>query len=173
MRAPSDPEVSVRLATAADLAPLAVLARDTFVAAYRDQVPEPVLLDFTRTEMSTSVLTAEWQQPGTILLVAVAGAQQLIGYAELHPTGDGGATIELTRIYLDPQHTGGGHGSRLLQVSIDEATRRGFTCLRLGVWEHNLGAQRFYRRWGFAVVGSDHFQLGPDRQTDLVMERPL
>ena len=169
-------EVRVRHATIRDFPPLAMLAQRSFVAAYRDKIAESLLLDFTRREMSPEALATTWQEDGAIVLVAELGDDPtIVGYAELHPVAHGrdGRTVELTRVYLDAEHTGQGHGSRLLQAGIDEATQRGFRTLRLGVWAHNLGAQRFYRRWGFQVVGEDHFQLGPERQTDLVMERPL
>jgi ribosomal protein S18 acetylase RimI-like enzyme len=43
----------------------------------------------------------------------------------------------------------------------------------LGVGEDNQRAQRFYRKWGFQVVGEHIFQVGSDPQTDLIMERAL
>ena len=45
--------------------------------------------------------------------------------------------------------------------------------LWLSVWELNPRAQAFYRKMGFADVGSTVFFVGPDRQTDRVMARPL
>ena len=45
------------------------------------------------------------------------------------------------------------------------------TVLWLGVWERNLKALAFYRKWGFDIVGEQIFQLGDDPQRDLVMRR--
>ena len=45
------------------------------------------------------------------------------------------------------------------------------TVLWLGVWERNLRALAFYRKWGFDIVGEQIFQLGDDPQRDLVMRR--
>ena len=42
--------------------------------------------------------------------------------------------------------------------------------LWLGVWERNPRAQAFYRKSGFADVGSQVFLVGTDAQTDRVME---
>jgi len=41
------------------------------------------------------------------------------------------------------------------------------------VWEHNHGAQRFYRRYGFEVVGTRAFEVesGAATSLDLVMMR--
>jgi len=43
----------------------------------------------------------------------------------------------------------------------------------LDVWEHNHGAQRFYRRYGFEVVGARSFEVesGAPTSLDLVMVR--
>ena len=53
----------------------------------------------------------------------------------------------------------------------DESALRGRTTIWLGVWEHNARAIAFYRRWGFADVGTTDFMLGRDRQTDRIMAR--
>ena len=55
---------------------------------------------------------------------------------------------------------------------LEEAAGGGYETLWLGVWEHNLRAIAFYRRWGFETVGSHTFLLGSDEQTDLIMVRP-
>ena len=43
----------------------------------------------------------------------------------------------------------------------------------LGVYEHNLVAQRFYARDGFVRVGQHVFQVGDDPQTDFLLAKPL
>ena len=54
---------------------------------------------------------------------------------------------------------------------LEEAAARGRRTIWLGVWEHNAQAIAFYRRWGFADVGTTTFLLGKDSQTDRVMTR--
>jgi ribosomal protein S18 acetylase RimI-like enzyme len=56
---------------------------------------------------------------------------------------------------------------------VAEAERVGAAGLWLGVWEHNPRAIRFYEKAGFHDVGSHHFQLGSDAQTDRLMVRPI
>jgi ribosomal protein S18 acetylase RimI-like enzyme len=43
----------------------------------------------------------------------------------------------------------------------------------LDVWERNARAIAFYQKWGFAVVGTQTFQLGSDLQNDLLMQRAV
>lgn len=61
---------------------------------------------------------------------------------------DGGWVDQL---YVGPEHAGRGLGSRL----IDLAKQLRPDGLDLHTFQDNLGAQRFYRRHGFVVVGTD------------------
>jgi ribosomal protein S18 acetylase RimI-like enzyme len=56
---------------------------------------------------------------------------------------------------------------------IDEAKHAGHDSVWLGVWERNVRAQAFYRKWNFRTVGEHMFRLGADLQRDLIMERRL
>ena len=58
-----------------------------------------------------------------------------------------------------------------MQRCLDEAAARDQRTIWLGVWERNARAIAFYRRWDFADVGSQSFQLGGDLQSDRVMVR--
>jgi ribosomal protein S18 acetylase RimI-like enzyme len=60
-----------------------------------------------------------------------------------------------------------------MQACIDQASKIGHRTLWLGVWEHNTRARAFYEKWEFRDVGRHIFQLGDDRQTDILMERTL
>ena len=100
------------------------------------------------------------------------------GYALLRtgnvPAGvNGDRAIELVRLYVSRASLGRGVGAALMQSCIDEAQRRGYQTLWLGVWEHNARAQAFYRKWNFHEVGTHIFQLGDDPQTDILMQRRI
>jgi ribosomal protein S18 acetylase RimI-like enzyme len=60
-----------------------------------------------------------------------------------------------------------------MQVCIDNAQQKGYDTLWLGVWENNIRAQVFYRKWNFVKVGTHVFQLGDDPQTDFLMQRSV
>src|SRR6185436_12207150 len=82
----------------------------------------------------------------------------LVGYAKLF-SGDvpecvgGAAPIELVRFYVDSGWHGSGLAAALMEECLAEAKRDGFGTMYLGVWEHNLRAQAFYRKWNFERVG--------------------
>jgi ribosomal protein S18 acetylase RimI-like enzyme len=68
---------------------------------------------------------------------------------------------------------GRGVGAALMQACLEEAGRRGCETVWLDVWERNPRAIAFYRKWGFAEVGNQAFQLGEDLQNDILMARAV
>ena len=80
---------------------------------------------------------------------------------------------EVGRIYADHRWHGRGVGQALLNRCVDAATDWGADVLWLGVWEKNPRAIAFYEKNGFRAVGEQPFQLGRDRQRDIVMARDL
>ena len=57
----------------------------------------------------------------------------------------------------------------MMEACLETAVARGYDVIWLGVWEQNLRALAFYRKYGFEVVGNHVFQFGTDAQTDLIM----
>src|SRR5947208_1894508 len=110
----------------------------------------------------------------TFLIAEIDGVA--VGYARLH-AGDvsksveGERPIELVRLYVSAEWHGRGVGEALMRACISDAHEEGYRTLWLGVWEHNSRARAFYRKWAFHEVGEHTFQLGADRQTDILMER--
>ena len=49
---------------------------------------------------------------------------------------------------------------------------RGPRTLWVGVWSENLGAQRFYARYGFALAGEYAFPVGRVRDREFIFRRP-
>jgi diamine N-acetyltransferase len=179
--------VRIRRATLDDRATLAGLARRTFLAAFGPDNDADDLERYVDGAFSETRLAAQLADPAaTFLLVEEAPDEEPlgsgtapppVGYAHLRPGSTPAVTgvepVELVRIYVEHHLTGSGYGGRLLRATLDEARRGGHDTMWLGVWEHNLAAQRFYSRWGFTQVGATHFVLGSDVQTDLIMSRPL
>jgi ribosomal protein S18 acetylase RimI-like enzyme len=172
--------VRIRLATVTDVAAVADLAARSFVAAVEaDNDPDDVrryVADAFAPERIATALTSA----GSWFLLAhdPLGADAApVGYAQLLRSGHDLVValhpIQLVRLYVAPERTGGGVGGMLLAASLDRAAQLGSDAVWLGVWEHNTRAQRFYRRWGFRRVGEQSFQLGDDVQSDHVMVRSL
>jgi ribosomal protein S18 acetylase RimI-like enzyme len=169
----------IRIATPADVEPLAALAartfRDTFLP---DNAAEDVEA-YVRAALSLDRMRVELaDEANTFLLAFMNNVESPIGYAKLRtgttdPSVSGPDPVELERLYVDRAAIGGGIGAALMRASLDEARSRGFQTLWLGVWERNARAIAFYENWGFSTVGDHVFQLGADAQRDLIMARSV
>ena len=103
-------------------------------------------------------------------------SQAPIGYVTACPAhlphpdvapGDG----EVQRLYILQGHQGGGRGTLLLNTALDWLERDGPRTLWIGVWSENYGAQRFYARHGFEIVGDYSFMVGNHADHELITRR--
>lgn len=171
------PEVKIRRAYSSDALLLAGLGASTFAETFAaENTPEDMSAylaqSFTPARLADELADAK----ATFLLAFVGG--EAAGYAKLYQgeppacvTGE--SPTELARLYVGKKWLGVGVGRELMRRCVDEARRSGAGVMWLGVWEHNLRAQAFYRKWGFTPVGRQVFRLGADAQTDWVMQCPL
>ena len=107
---------------------------------------------------------------------ASSAPQTPIGYATACPAnlphpdvapGDG----ELQRLYILQGHQGAGRGTLLLNTALEWLERDGPRTLWIGVWSENYGAQRFYARHGFEIVGEYSFMVGDHADRELITRR--
>ena len=168
---------AIRRATPGDAALLAELAARTFAEAFAaDNRPEDMAA-YLASAFSPEQTASELSDPrSTWLLAEIGGAPA--GYAKLHAGAApscvrGPRPVELSRLYAAREWLGRGVGAALMRACLEEARRGGHRTIWLGVWEHNTRARAFYRKWDFRDAGTQPFQLGSDRQTDVVMERAL
>ena len=108
---------------------------------------------------------------------ASSATQAPIGYVTACPAhlphpdvapGDG----EVQRLYILQGHQGGGRGTALLTTALEWLERDGPRTLWIGVWSENYGAQRFYARHGFEIVGDYSFMVGDHADYELITHRP-
>lgn len=167
----------IRRAGLDDAALLSSLAAVTFADTFAADNDPRDMAEYIAAAFSEPMQRAELEDPSRVVLFAERNGEP-VGYAMLHagnapPCVSGPAPIEIARLYAARQAIGSSVGSALMQACLHEAAERGHRTIWLGVWEHNARAIAFYRRWGFTDAGSQHFQLGRDRQTDRVMTRPV
>lgn len=106
---------------------------------------------------------AEAQPGGAPIGFALVGRPDLAAALE----GD----IELKRIYSLSRFHGSGLGAALMKQAL--AAAAGHDRLLLGVYARNHRAIAFYRKQGFADVGTRQFDVGGKLYDDLVLARPL
>lgn len=167
--------ITLRRATTADALSLAQFGATAFVDTFAaDNRPSDMAM-YLAEAFGETVQRGELANPAITVFVAERDGE-LAGYAMLReggaPTCVGGHdAVEIARLYAARRWIGAGIGAALMERCLAEAGANGRSTIWLGVWEHNVRAITFYRRWGFSDVGSQEFQLGADRQTDRVMAR--
>ena len=79
---------------------------------------------------------------------------------------------EIQRLYILRGHQGEGHGTTLLRTALEWLERNGPRTVWIGVWSENYGAQRFYARHGFDIVGEYLFMVGDHADREFITRRP-
>lgn len=85
----------------------------------------------------------------------------------------GSETLEIERIYVRKRFKRLGIGSQLMEKAVRLAKENGKNKIWLGVWEKNEAARIFYQKQGFKQVGDHIFNLGQDKQRDLIMIKDI
>ena len=167
----------IRPAGVADARWLAELAERTFRETYTAHNTPENMERYVAEHFAPALQAAELADPRYITLVAEVDGRAA-GYTQL---GRGAAPacvvgphpIEMIRFYVDRPWHGQGLAQELMHAAAQHAHAAGARTLWLGVWEQNPRAIAFYRKCGFAEVGTHTFVLGTDHQRDLVLARPI
>jgi ribosomal protein S18 acetylase RimI-like enzyme len=167
----------VRPAGVPDAPWLADLAERTFRETYSAHNTPEDMEQYVADHFGAALQAAELADPRLITLVAEVRGHPA-GYTQL---GHGPAPscvladkpLEIIRFYVDRPWHGQGVAQELMAAAADHARAAGARTLWLGVWERNPRAIAFYKKCGFAEVGTHTFVLGADHQRDLVLARSL
>jgi diamine N-acetyltransferase len=168
-------EIRIHYANLDDNHLLAEAGRRLFEVAFAVENRPEDMAAYLDESFSPEIQAAELVDPASITLIAEVEGR-FAGYARLKQGRpgmeiSGQRPVELVRIYAEQEFIGSGLGSALMQACLEEAARRGYDTVWLGVWEKNPRAIRFYEKWGFNIIGTQAFKLGQDIQTDIVMQR--
>lgn len=82
-------------------------------------------------------------------------------------------SFEIQRIYIFSECQGLGLGKKLFELALDMAKAGEFDWAWLGVWEGNVKAQVFYRKYGFEKFSEHSFKVGDKVDTDWLMRKAL
>lgn len=167
----------IRAAHPSEAGLLTDLARRTFLETFGPLYEEADLAAFLGGAYTEAIQRAELEDPGRLTFLAERDGA-LVGFAQLildreAPAGPCPGPMELNRLYLLKTAQGTGLGDALMAAALRAAKDRGGRNAWLGVWEHNLKAQAFYRRWGFVRTGEHFFRVGSRTDTDHILVRSL
>ena len=169
-------QLTLRPATAADTAALSRLGTESFVAAFGDMYSPQDLAAFLAETKSEAAIAAQIADPAGPIQLAVRSGQML-GYCKLGlgcswpEFARGKRVMELKQLYLDAAATGLGIGGLLMDWAIAECTAHGADEIQLSVFSGNLGAQRFYVRYGFEKVADVTFRVGQQIDHEFLFSR--
>ncbi len=85
----------------------------------------------------------------------------------------GCSDIEISTLYVQPQHQGKGIGKRLLDAALRNCAEGGIKSVWLTTNSENAHATAFYLHQGFEEVGVTHFQIADQAYPNLVLRRAL
>ncbi|WP_422674057.1 GNAT family N-acetyltransferase [Bailinhaonella thermotolerans] len=131
---------------------------------YRDFLPEEPLAEMTG-EQAGELWRTQWEEavvaPPTSrhrLLVAVENGQ-VVGLAAHEPAEDPdvdpGTTAELLTLLVDPGHERRGHGSRLLNATVDHLREDGFSTIVTWVFAEHHAMLGFLESAGWGEDGAE------------------
>lgn len=165
----------IRRATPDDAPALAELGAATFIESFGQLYDPADLQAFLEESHSVSAYAKALANPDYALWVAERDGRA-IGYAQAGPCGlpHADATAadgELKRLYLLKAAQNGGVGAALLEQALAWLERDGPRTLWISVWSENLGAQRFYGRYGFEFAGEYAFIVGAQRDREFMYRR--
>ena len=156
-----------------DVTTLSVLARKTFYDTFTGTCTDTDMQQFLDRHYSEEQLSKELQDEETCCFFLEADGVPCAylmfkeDYNNLPETKKWKA-LELKRIYVLKEFQGKGIAQKLMDFFLDFANEKKYEMVWLGVWEHNMRAQKFYEKYGFVNSGYTHdFPIGSTPQTDL------
>lgn len=171
-------EFRIRPAKAEDAGALGQIGAATFLESYTEIIDGPDMVAHCARQHSPAVYGEYLSDAACAVWIAeYAATGAPVGYAVNCPPDLPVATepgdVELKRIYCFSRFHGAGIGQSLMQAAIDDARARGAPRLLLGTYQDNHRAIAFYKRHGFALVGTRQFQVGTKLFDDIVLGKAL
>ena len=165
-------EISTRRATLADAEILSNLSKATFYDTFTGTCTEEDMQWFLEDTFNIGLVRQELANEDDKFFLALANGTA-VGYLRFmedysnFPLMEKWKSLELKRIYVLKDFQGKGIAQILLNLVIEYAKENNYDVVYLGVWEHNIRAQKFYLKSGFVDSGHTHgFPIGNTPQTD-------
>lgn len=172
----------IREAKEEDASAIARLGATVFSTTFGHSLPTSDLDAYLAESYSPSAILADLANSNkdTFVICPSTNLNHVLGFATLtRKTIEPcikyleGTTVELQRLYIEPDSHGRGLGKSLVTHLETIARHEGFATMWLGVWEENVKAQQVYGRLGYEKVGDHDFVMGSCRQTDWIMLKNL
>ena len=168
-------EITLRRITLKDVPALSLIAKKTFYDTFTGTCTPADMDNFLNKFYNENTLATEVEDRVMEYFFAEIEGE-IVGYI-LFSNGredfaeiQGSTALELKRLYVVEAFHGKGIAQQMMQFFLDHAKSQGYDSVFLGVWEHNLRAQKFYHKYGFVKSSHTHdFPIGDTPQTDVYM----
>lgn len=170
------PGATLRRATTDDAPMLAELGTATFIETFGHLYPPDDLQAFLSRVRSVDAFSRKLADPETAIWVATVDGDAPIGFVTAGacrlPVENGEPTAgEIQQLYVLREFHNLRLGSRLMDVALEWLEMQRRMPLYIGVWSENVGAQRFYGRYGFSKVGEYGFKVGETVDREFILKR--
>lgn len=165
-------DIDIRRGTLDDALLLSHVSTNTFLDTFRGTCTDEEIELFVQKHFNVDQTYAELQDANDFYFIAFAD-EAAAGYIRMKeeesdvPLIKKYKAIELKRIYVLKEYHSKKVGATLMKFALQFAAENKYEAVWLGVWEYNLRAQAFYKKWGFTDTGSSHnFPIGDTPQMD-------
>jgi ribosomal protein S18 acetylase RimI-like enzyme len=172
----ASPQLIIRRATTGDAEMLAALGAATFTETFGHLYPEEDMQAYLSEYHSVDAWTRLLADAGRAVWIAMLADVAPIGFitvgaCKLPIENREPAAGEIQQLYVLARHHNLRLGSRLMDIGIEWLEAQGRAPFYIGVWSENLGAQRFYGRYGFTKVGEYGFKVGKTVDREFILKR--
>lgn len=169
--------LNLRSASYEDAETLANLSYRTFDETFAHLNSGVNMREYLNKNCTSDVLAKELRDPASYFLIASID-DEAVGFAKLRRSEipndlRNKNPIEIQRLYVLKKAIGKKVGKFLIERCFEIGRSKQCDTIWLGVWERNERAIAFYKKFGFEIFGSQIFELGRDRQNDLLMKKTL
>lgn len=167
---------SIRRATSDDVSMLASLGATTFTETFGHLYAPDDLHSFLADSHSTATWARTLADPDRAIWVAESVDFMPIGFitvgaCKLPVENREPKAGEIQQLYVLAGYHNLRLGSRLMDIGLEWLEAKGRAPLYIGVWSENIGAQRFYGRYGFNKVGEYGFRVGETVDREFILKR--
>ena len=170
-------EYTIKDVTENDVKELQAISRETFKANFDEYTAPADMARFLKEDYATEKLLAQINNSNSRFFFLMV-KDEVAGYLKLNVNSAQTENVkpnalEVERIYLRQKFQHQGLGLVLIKLAEEIARKENYDYMWLGVYEHNLIAQKFYKKDGFTRVGQHVFQVGEDPQIDYILAKKL
>ncbi|KAF2074612.1 hypothetical protein CYY_004082 [Polysphondylium violaceum] len=169
--------IILKLVTIDDILELQKIGRQTFYETFSAGNTEENMKKYLEEGFEIQKLIAEIHNTDSPIYFSIFDGRVIgylkVNFGESQTELQDSKALEIERIYVIQEFQGRGVGQILYNKAIEIAKEKDVEYVWLGVWEFNPKALSFYKKNGFVEFSKHIFQLGDDKQTDIMMKIKL